>query len=99
MSFAGLWEKWTSSDRETIESCAILTTAANDKIRDIHDRMQVILHGEEISTWLSRDIVDTEQLRNLFHPFPSEPITLHQVSRSVNSVANNQAELILESVS
>ena len=32
----------------------ILTTAANESIRDIHDRMPVILRKEEIGEWVAR---------------------------------------------
>ncbi len=32
----------------------ILTTAANESVRDIHDRMPVILRKEEIGEWVAR---------------------------------------------
>lgn len=35
------------------ERFAILTRAANDTIRDIHDRMPVILHKNELVRWLT----------------------------------------------
>jgi len=41
-AFAGVWEHW-EHDQETVYSCAIITTAANDKIAPIHDRMPVII--------------------------------------------------------
>ena len=49
---AGLWERWEGKAGETINSCAILTTEANEVLRPVHDRMPVILHPEEYSLWL-----------------------------------------------
>ena len=46
-AFAGLWEHWTGPNLATIESCVILTTAANAVLRPLHDRMPVILTPEE----------------------------------------------------
>ena len=42
-AFAGLWESWQPPDGSRVESCAILTTAANEFIPTFHDRMPVIL--------------------------------------------------------
>jgi putative SOS response-associated peptidase YedK len=40
--FAGLWESWND-----IETCTILTTAANSLLQPIDDRMPVILSPED----------------------------------------------------
>jgi putative SOS response-associated peptidase YedK len=42
-AFAGLWERWNDPAGETVESCTILTTEANELMRPLHDRMPVIL--------------------------------------------------------
>src|SRR5947209_1583232 len=54
---AGLWERWRNEEGEVIESCAILTTEANEifRTRTAHDRMPVILHPESYDEWLSDD--------------------------------------------
>ena len=46
MSFAGLWDRWERAG-EAIESCAILTTDANQLVGGIRDRMPVILRPED----------------------------------------------------
>jgi putative SOS response-associated peptidase YedK len=46
-AFAGLWTTW--ADRQTgelIESCTIITTAPNELVAQVHDRMPVILPPE-----------------------------------------------------
>jgi putative SOS response-associated peptidase YedK len=45
-AFAGLWEEW-EREGEIIESCAIITTEANDLMAEFHDRMPVILHRKD----------------------------------------------------
>lgn len=52
-AFAGLWEHW-ERDQETVYSCTIITTAANDKIAPIHNRMPVIIAAEDYGRWLDR---------------------------------------------
>lgn len=52
-AFAGLWEHW-ERDQETVYSCTIITTAANDKIAPIHNRMPVIIASEDYDRWLDK---------------------------------------------
>jgi putative SOS response-associated peptidase YedK len=52
-AFAGLYERWDSPDGETIDTCTIITTAANEAIAPIHNRMPVILAPQEYSQWLN----------------------------------------------
>jgi putative SOS response-associated peptidase YedK len=51
-AFAGLWDRWQAQDGTTLETCTILTTAANQLLADIHDRMPVILSPESYDLWL-----------------------------------------------
>jgi putative SOS response-associated peptidase YedK len=52
-AFVGLWESWND-----IETCTILTTAANSLLQPIHDRMPVILSPEDYGRWLDPNIQD-----------------------------------------
>src|SRR5262245_43881011 len=36
-AFAGLWESWASPEGAQLESCAIITTAANGLVKPVHD--------------------------------------------------------------
>ena len=95
MSLAGLWEAWKSPEGERMETCTILTTSANSLIKPLHDRMPVVLHLEEFDLWLNRDIDDIHRLAELFHPYPSDRLEEHIVSREVNSPSNDYPECII----
>jgi putative SOS response-associated peptidase YedK len=49
---AGLWDRLESGEVESLESCLVLTTAANGVVAPIHDRMPVILDPAEYGAWL-----------------------------------------------
>jgi putative SOS response-associated peptidase YedK len=51
-AFAGLWDCWNPPGDTPVESCTILTTAANSLVADLHDRMPVILPREHYEAWL-----------------------------------------------
>lgn len=93
-AFAGLWESWKSPDGKTINSCTILTTGPNDLMKDIHDRMPVILTKEQEKVWLDPKEHDPEVLGSLLKPFEAEMLEAYEVSDAVNSPKNNSPELI-----
>ncbi|QDI90736.1 SOS response-associated peptidase [Salicibibacter halophilus] len=91
--FAGLWEKWTDGE-ETIFSCTILTTEANDLMNDIHHRMPVILPKEHETTWLNPNNRDPATLHQLLFPLESKKMNAYAVSTDVNSPKNNHESLL-----
>ena len=52
-AFAGLWEHW-EHQQETVYSCTIITTGANEKIAPVHDRMPVIITPDFYARWLDK---------------------------------------------
>lgn len=85
---AGLWEAWRGPEG-VIESCALITTDANDLMRPIHDRMPVILPARDYDLWLDRGFRQGDLLVPLLRPFPSEEMLAYPVSRRVNSPEND----------
>jgi putative SOS response-associated peptidase YedK len=94
-SFAGLWETWNSPDGSLILSCAIITTTPNALMKDIHNRMPVILPEEAYPAWLDQNEADPDRLARYLAPYPDEEMTAFPVSRAVNSPANESPECIL----
>lgn len=93
--FAGLWENWV--DKQTgdeLESCTIITTEANETVKQIHERMPIILKVENYEEWLDAKVKDTEKLQKFLVPYPADEMSSHPVSKSVNMPDVNSAELI-----
>ncbi|MDQ3798001.1 MAG: SOS response-associated peptidase, partial [Acidobacteriota bacterium] len=93
--FAGLWEEWI--DKETgdvLETCTIITTAANEVLKPVHDRMPVILKPADYAQWLDPEENNTDRLQKLLAPYPAVEMTSHAVSKSVNIPDADSPELI-----
>lgn len=89
LAFAGIYERWTGAGGEILRSCALITTAANDRMRDVHDRMPVILAPGDFATWLDPDLGERSRLDPLLAPCPSDRLELFPVSRRVNDPTND----------
>lgn len=96
--FAGIFDTWLDKESgETIESCAIITTEANELVAPIHDRMPVYLHEEEYDEWLDPENTNTDELQNLLTPYPAGAMMFHRISNAIGSYKNNAPEF-LESI-
>jgi len=95
MAFAGLWDLWRAPDgSRKIESCTILTTAANDLVSQLHNRMPVILDPADFDLWLDPAVQKVEQLSSLFRPPDSNLMVKYPVSTFVNKPANEGGKCI-----
>ncbi len=98
MGLAGLWEIWRDPagprDAEPVRTCTIVTTAANDALRAIHERMPVVLGAEALDRWLDPTIEDRDELESLLMPAPSEWFRAYPVSTLVNRVSEDRPELM-----
>jgi putative SOS response-associated peptidase YedK len=107
-AFAGLWEIWSpkrsaegfapESDQggapSSISSCTIVTTDANERLREIHDRMPVVLSAADYSLWLDPATEDPATLANLLVPCDEDELIAEPVSTHVNQVANDDPQCI-----
>src|SRR5216683_2830130 len=81
MAMAGLWETWRSPAGERVRSFAIITTAANALLAEVHDRMPVILAPREWPAWLGETPADPQHLKSLLVPYPAEDMILWPVDK------------------
>ena len=93
-AFACIWSMWKDPEDNSIPTCAIITTSANELLMPIHHRMPVILPREMESFWLDGSIEDSSELRSVLTPYPDDAMEAYEVSPLVNSVANDRPELI-----
>jgi putative SOS response-associated peptidase YedK len=94
MALAGLWENWRSPDGEWLRSFAIVTTAANDLVAPLHDRMPVILDPPAWPLWLGEAPAGAADLKTLLRPYPAAGMTMWPVSKRVGNVKNKDPALI-----
>lgn len=88
LALAGLWEHWQGADGSEIESCTILTTRPNDKIRPLHNRMPVILDPGDYDVWLHSDGQNMDELQHLLRPAPEETLEAYPIGTYVNNPQN-----------
>ena len=97
LAFAGIWAAWrdkTKPDDEFLRTCAIITTTANDLVRDTHDRMPVVLAPDDWSTWLDPGAPDVVALKALLVPAPDGVLEVVRANPAVGNVRNNGPELV-----
>lgn len=99
MSFAGLWEIWdgTKIGMGQIESCVVLTTAANNTVAQLHDRMPVILSPDDYDCWLDPAVKEQDQMdaiNALLQPATDQFLTFDPVTTFVNKAMNEGPECV-----
>ena len=92
--FAGLYSDWRPPKGEIIRTCTIVTTESNKLLEPIHNRMPVIIKPDDRDRWLDPSEHDLSRLLSLLAPYPSDKLEAWEVSREVNSPANNGPENI-----
>lgn len=94
-AFAGLWERWRNpTEGRDVESCTIVTTAANATLGPIHHRMPVILAPQSYDLWLDPEAA-LDRVQDLLAADPGMDLVATAISTRVNKVANDDPEVIL----
>jgi putative SOS response-associated peptidase YedK len=91
-AFAGIWERW-EGPQGPLETCAIITTDANEVMRAIHDRMPVILAAGDYARWLE-DCRPANDVAELLRPADPGSIEACRVAPQVNKSRNDGPELV-----
>jgi putative SOS response-associated peptidase YedK len=91
-AFAGLYDIWQDADGNELYSYTVITTAPNELVESIHNRMPVILRRDDEDAWLDK-AAESARLLALLKPYPAEAMEAYPVSRAVNNPANEGAEL------
>jgi len=94
-AIAGLWDHWESPDGSNVNTCTIITTAPNELMESIHDRMPVILHARDYAKWLNPAPQTPESLQPLLKPHPADNMSAYAVSTLVNKASNDVPELVV----
>ena len=95
MAFAGLWEHWIVPEGialprslaelgpgDSVQTCTILTTAANKTLSALHHRMPAILPPAAFDPWLDGQSVALDA-------YPAEAMAVQAVATWVNKASND----------
>jgi putative SOS response-associated peptidase YedK len=93
-AFAGLWEAWHGAGDHAILSCTVVTMAPNELVKEIHNRMPVILDPAAYDLWLDPGERSADELDEWLRPYPAEQMLAYPVSTFVNSPANDTPDCI-----
>lgn len=90
IGFAGLWERWTPETGEAVETFTIITTDASRLVREVHDRMPVIIAPADHQRWLTASV---DAVKRLLVPYTTG-LTIVPVGERVNSIKNDDVSLL-----
>ena len=91
-AFAGLWDRWRGED-QVIDSCTIITAAAPDSMKFIHNRIPVHLTTEQAQHWVSNVTPDAE-LKEMLQPEIRTSICVTPVATVVNNARNKDERCV-----
>lgn len=97
LALAGIWSRWRPRDEpeaEPLSSCAIVTTAAQGRARELHDRMPVMLPERLWARWLSAEPRQSDHLQARIAGLDAPALDAYPVTERVNNVRNNGADLL-----
>jgi putative SOS response-associated peptidase YedK len=82
--FAGLYDTWRAPDRQEIASYTIITTAPNELMEPIHNRMPAILLPEDEEMWLNPDETEPERVLPLLRSYPANMMYANVTNRNLH---------------
>jgi putative SOS response-associated peptidase YedK len=88
---ASLWSTWRDGEGNELTTCVALTTEANDRVSQVHNRMPVLLTKDGVAQWLSDDVVAPLHLAN---GIPDDAVEYLAVSTDVNNARNHGPQLL-----
>lgn len=77
--FAGLYDTWRTPNGEVLHSYTIITTAPNELVAEVHDRMPVILPRDQEQNWVDASLEDPHFLQSLLEPYPADLMKMTRI--------------------
>jgi putative SOS response-associated peptidase YedK len=90
-AFAGLHERWEGRDGERVRSVAVLTGAAHPCLRELHDRMPLLIPPERYDAWLDPECREPVALVD---PDLADGFQVRAVDPRVNSPRYDDAQCL-----
>jgi putative SOS response-associated peptidase YedK len=93
-AIAGIWETWRPESGPPLLTCAILTTAANELMKPIHDRMPIILDPRHYDLWIDRAVQEPAALAEALRPVPDDALRADPIGPWVNDARHDDARCL-----
>lgn len=69
---AGVWDGWRIPNTDDwLRTFAVVTTAANEVVGEIHDRMPAILTPDQLPAWFGETPTPVDEVKAMLRPLPS----------------------------
>jgi putative SOS response-associated peptidase YedK len=92
-AFAGLWERWEGATG-SLSSCTILTGPARGALRELHDRMPLLLSPGDYAAWLDPARTEPARVHALLGSPLSEMLAFRAVDPRVNDPRFDEPECL-----
>ena len=92
-AFAGLWESWNAPEGE-LRSFTIITTAPNELMARIHERMPVIIPRAQYARWLDPALRDPAAIQPMIASYPAAELRPSPSAARSTTRATRAPELI-----
>jgi putative SOS response-associated peptidase YedK len=85
-AFAGIY----AVEQET-RTCCMITTAANELVSQIHDRMPVILPAGQEKYWLE---ASENEAKEMLKPYPFKKMEMVELTKAINPSKSDSSKLV-----
>jgi putative SOS response-associated peptidase YedK len=92
-AFAGIYSSWDDGG-VTHSTYSIITSDAPYSLRNLGDRMPIILSESEEARWLDASVTDANALFDMLRPISSEQLIVSEVSPDIHSLKIDTPNLI-----
>lgn len=94
LAMAGIYDLRKQEDGSTIETCSILTRGAAENLAQVHSRMPLFVRPDFWQEWLSPELEDREDIRELIAELPVPNLHARPVNRAVGNFRVDSPEVI-----
>lgn len=85
IAVGALMETWTSGDGSQMDTAAILTTASNNALSHIHDRLPLVIRPEDYQEWLDCKRNRGKDVQHLLKPVQDDFFEAIPISDKINN--------------
>lgn len=93
-SLAGIYSSWQTPEGTLQHTFSIITCESNDDLADITDRMPILVHPDDETTWLNPEVYDTNTLYDIMRPCPNGVLRVTPIDPTIATTKTDTATLI-----